>query len=211
MKKGLLISFEGTDGCGKSTQIRLLAEYLKKKGREVVVSREPGGCRVGEKIRHILLNADNSEITPMCELFLYEAARAQHMYEVIEPALKDGKIVILDRFIDSTFAYQGFGRQLGEECVEVFNKYAINERYPDITLMLQLPAKLAFRRKGGNDKKDRMEMAGESFFERVDKGLVRASEKFNDRIIKVNVEGTCEETHKKICALINNLLEKDNG
>lgn len=210
MKKGLFISFEGTDGCGKSTQIRLLAEYLKKKGREVVVSREPGGCRVGEKIRHILLNADNSEITPMCELFLYEAARAQHMHEVIEPALNEGKIVILDRFIDSTFAYQGFGRQLGEDCVEVFNKYAINGRYPDITLMLQLPAKLAFRRKGGNDKKDRMEMAGQSFFERVDKGLIRASEKFSDRIIKVNVEGTCEETHKKICALINNLLEKDN-
>ena len=160
MEKGLLISFEGTDGCGKSTQIRMLSEYLNKKGREVVVSREPGGCRVGEKIRKILLSAENSEISPMCELFLYEAARAQHMHEVIEPALEKGKIVILDRFIDSTFAYQGFGRELGEDCVDVFNKYAINNIYPDVTLMLQLSPELAFKRKGGNDTKDRMEMAG---------------------------------------------------
>lgn len=211
MKKGLLISFEGTDGCGKSTQIKLLSEFLKKNGREVVVSREPGGCRVGEKIRKILLNAENSEISPMCELFLYEAARAQHMHEVIEPALESGKIVILDRFIDSTFAYQGFGRELGEECVDFFNRYAINSKYPDITLMLELPPELAFKRKGGNDTKDRMEMAGESFFERVGKGLERASEKYPERIVKVNVEGTCEETHDKICKLINNLLEKENG
>lgn len=211
MKKGLLISFEGTDGCGKSTQIRLLSEYLKRNGREVVVSREPGGCRVGEKIRKILLNAENIEISPMCELFLYEAARAQHMHEIIEPALESGKIVLLDRFIDSTFAYQGFGRELGEECVDFFNRYAINSKYPDITLMLELPPELAFKRKGGNDTKDRIEMAGESFFERVKKGLERAAEKYPHRIIKVNVAGTCEETHEKICKLINNLLEKENA
>ncbi len=208
MQKGLLISFEGTDGCGKSTQIRLLSEYLKSKGKSVVISREPGGCKVGEKIRNILLNAENVEISPMCELFLYEAARAQHMSQVIEPALNEGKIVILDRFIDSTFAYQGYGRQLGEECVDLFNKYAINHRYPDITLMLTLKADDAFKRKGGNDTKDRMEMAGDDFFKRVDEGLKRASEKYSDRIIKVNVEGTCDETHKKICALIDKLLEK---
>lgn len=207
MKIGLLISFEGTDGCGKSTQIRLLSEYLKSKGREVVVSREPGGCKVGEKIRNILLNAENVEISPMCELFLYEAARAQHMTEVIEPALNEGKIVILDRFIDSTFAYQGYGRELGEECVDTFNKFAINGRYPDMTLMLTLTAKDAFKRKGGNDKKDRMEMAGDDFFKRVDTGLKRASEKFCDRIIKVNADGSCDETHKKICNLVDKILE----
>ncbi len=211
MEKGILISFEGTDGCGKSTQIRLLTDYLKEKGREVVVSREPGGCRVGEKIRKILLSAENSEISPMCELFLYEAARAQHMQEVIEPALNQGKIVILDRFIDSTFAYQGFGRQLGEECVDVFNKFAINNRYPDVTLLLQLSPELAFKRKGGNDTKDRMEMAGDQFFKRVREGLECAAEKYSDRIIKVNVEGTCEETHKKICNIINSVLEKIDG
>ena len=208
MKKGYLISFEGTDGCGKSTQIKLLAEHLKQKGRDVVISREPGGCRVGEKIRKILLNAENSEISPMCELFLYEAARAQHMHEVIEPALEQGKIVILDRFIDSTFAYQGFGRELGEECIDIFNKYAINNIYPDVTLMLELSPELAFRRKGGNDSADRMEMSGESFYERVRKRLKRAAEKYTDRIVKVNVDGSCDETHLKICNIIDNLLEK---
>lgn len=206
MKKGLLISFEGTDGCGKSTQIRLLSEYLKSKGMDVIVSREPGGCKVGEKIRNILLNTENAEISPMCELFLYEAARAQHMTQIIEPALNEGKTVILDRFIDSTFAYQGYGRELGEDCVDIFNKYAINGRYPDITLMLTLNAKDAFKRKGGNDKKDRMEMAGDDFFKRVDTGLKRALEKYSDRIVKVNVEGTCEETHNKICNLIDKVL-----
>lgn len=208
MKKGYLISFEGTDGCGKSTQIKLLAEHLKQKGKDVVISREPGGCRVGEKIRKILLNAENSEISPMCELFLYEAARAQHMHEVIEPALEQGKIVILDRFIDSTFAYQGFGRELGEECIDIFNKYAINNIYPDVTLMLELSPELAFRRKGGNDSADRMEMSGESFYERVRNGLKRAAEKYTNRIVKVNVDGSCDETHLKICNIIDNLLEK---
>ena len=207
MSKGLLISFEGTDGCGKSTQIKMLSEYLIKKGRQVVVSREPGGCRVGEKIRNILLNAENVEISPMCELFLYEAARAQHMHEIIEPALEQGKIVILDRFIDSTLAYQGFGRELGEACVETFNEYAINYRYPDITLMLELSPELAFKRKGGNDKKDRMEMAGASFFKRVDQGLKYAVEKYPERIKVVNVKGTCEETHANICELIDSILE----
>ncbi len=210
MKKGFLISFEGTDGCGKSTQIKLLAEYLKKMGREIVISREPGGCRVGEKIRKILLSAENSEISPMCELFLYEAARAQHMHEIIEPALKKGKIVILDRFIDSTFAYQGFGRELGEECVDVFNKFAINNIYPDITLMLELPPEKAFKRKGGNDSGDRMEMAGEPFYERVREGFKRAVEKYPNRIVKINVEGSCDETHRKICNIICNCLESNN-
>ncbi len=211
MKKGLLISFEGTDGCGKSTQIRLLAEHLESMGRDVVVSREPGGCRVGEKIRKILLNAENVEISPMCELFLYEAARAQHMSEIIEPALEVGKIVILDRFIDSTYAYQGFGRQLGEDCVDTFNRYAINNRYPDITLMLELSPELAFKRKGGNDKKDRMEMAGKNFFDRVDEGFKSVVKKYSDRIVKVNVEGACEDTHKKICDIIDKVMENQNG
>ncbi len=204
---GLLISFEGTDGCGKSTQIKLLASYLNAKGREVVVSREPGGCPVGEKIRNILLNADNSEISSKCELLLYEAARAQHMSEVVLPALEENKIVILDRFIDSTLAYQGYGRQLGEECVDNFNLFAIDGRVPDITLMLELPPEAAFKRKGGNDKKDRMEMAGKEFFDRVKAGFDEIASKNTKRIVRVNVEGNCEQTHKKICALIDKLLE----
>lgn len=206
MNKGFFISFEGTDGCGKSTQIKLLADYLKSKGREVVISREPGGCPVGEKIREILLNAENVEISSMCELFLFEAARAQHMAELVVPALNEGKIVILDRFVDSTLAYQGFGRQLGVECVETFNHYAIGGRYPDVTLMLELSPETAFARKGGNDIKDRMEMTGDDFFTRVGEGLSFAADKYVDRIIRVNVEGTCEETHAKICEIIDKVI-----
>ena len=206
MNKGFFISFEGTDGCGKSTQIKLLAEYLKSKGREVVISREPGGSPVGEKIREILLNADNVEISSMCELFLFEAARAQHMDQIVMPALNEGKIVILDRFIDSSIAYQAFGRQLGVECVETFNHYAIGGRYPDVTLMLELSPETAFVRKGGNDVKDRMEMTGNEFFKRVGEGLSFAAEKYSDRIIRVNVEGTCEETHAKICEIVDRAI-----
>lgn len=204
--KGFLISFEGTDGCGKSTQIKMLKEHLEESGYTVTVSREPGGCRVGEKIREILLSKENNEISPMCELFLYEAARAQHSCEVIEPALKRGEIVILDRFVDSTFAYQGFGRNLGEECVETLNSYAVCGNLPDLTLMLKLPPETAFVRKGGNDKSDRMEMAGDDFFKRVEKGFERAAEKYSDRIVIINVSGTKFETHKKVSDCVDKIL-----
>lgn len=204
--KGYLISFEGTDGCGKSTQIKLLKEHLENSGYTVTVSREPGGSKVGEKIREILLSKENTEISPMCELFLYEAARAQHAAEIIEPALERGEIVILDRFTDSTFAYQGFGRNLGEKCVETLNSYAVGDNIPDLTLMLKLPPEAAFVRKGGNDKSDRMEMAGDDFFKRVEKGFERAAEKFSDRIKIINVAGTKAKTHKKICDCVDKML-----
>lgn len=209
--KGLLISFEGTDGCGKSTQIRLLSEYLTAQGREVVVSREPGGSNIGEKIREILLSKENDGMANMCELFLYEAARAQHMEETVLPALNAGKIVILDRFIDSTFAYQGVGRDLGEDTVESLNRAAIGGRYPDLTLLLSLPPEKAFKRKGGNDESDRIEMAGDAFFARVQQGFDRAAERHPERIECINVTGTKEETHKLICDRIDRLMEETYG
>lgn len=206
MNNGFLISFEGTDGCGKSTQIRLLSEYLTNKGYKVTVSREPGGCKVGEKIREILLSSENSEMTDVCELFLYEAARAQHFEETVRPALEKGEIVILDRFTDSTFAYQGYGRNLGEECVETLNNYAVKGRLPDLTLLLKLPPEKAFERKGGNDKCDRMEMSGDDFFTAVEKGFDRAAEKYADRIEVINVSGTKSETHGVICSCVEKKL-----
>jgi len=207
MKNGLFISFEGTDGCGKSTQIRMLKEYLEKKGITAVVSREPGGTKIGENIREILLNKDNAELSPLCELFLYEAARAQHMAEIVLPALNEGKTVILDRFIDSTVAYQGYGRELGVENAERLNEIAISGRYPDVTLMLELPPEEAFVRKGGNDKNDRIENAGVKFFSRVENGFKANAEKHSDRIKRVNVQGTIEETHRLICNIVDKALE----
>ncbi len=204
--KGFLISFEGTDGCGKSTQIRMLAEKLIKEGREVVVSREPGGCRIGEKIREILLDAENRELSPSCELLLYEAARAQHMQQIVFPALESGKVVILDRFIDSTYAYQAYGRGLDPAKVEAFNSFAISGRYPDVTLLLALAPNAAFERKGGRDEKDRMEQAGREFFQRVQIGFEEAAQKYPERIFVMNVESTREETHRKIYKQVKKIL-----
>ena len=206
--KGILISFEGTDGCGKSTQIKLLEEYLIKKGKKVVVSREPGGCKIGENIRNILLDAKNSEMDPVCELFLYEAARAQHMAQTVLPALNDGCVVILDRFIDSTVAYQGYGRQLGGETVDILNKIAIGEKMPDITFLLEISPKTAFERKGGNDVNDRMELAGNEFFSRVREGFKAAAEKDKKRIKVIDVSGTRSETHRKIVSATEELFNE---
>ena len=205
--QGKLITFEGTDGCGKSTQIRLLNEYLTAQGIPVVVSREPGGSRIGENIRGILLSNENDEMSDMCELFLYEAARAQHMKEIVFPALREGKTVILDRFIDSTVAYQGFGRNLGWERVEQLNRAAISGRYPDLTLLLRLSPELAFRRKGGADADDRIEQAGSEFFERVQEGFEAVAVKYSRRIVRVSVDGSKEETQRKIRSLVCRLWE----
>ncbi len=204
---GILISFEGTDGCGKSTQIRFLADYLTEKGYQVVVSREPGGSRIGENIRNILLSDENSEMDSLCELFLYEAARAQHMAEIVEPALKENKIVILDRFVDSSYAYQGAGRQLGEDNVDTINRIAVKNRMPDITFLLEISPKEAFKRKGGRDEHDRIELSGDDFFARVRKGFASAAEKYPERIVKIDASGTRGVTHNKIKTHIDKLLE----
>lgn len=202
---GKLITFEGTDGCGKSTQMRLLAEYLQQKGIEVVVSREPGGSPIGEKIRQILLSNENHEMCDLCELFLYEAARAQHMKEVVFPALEQGKTVLLDRFIDSTVAYQGYGRQLGAEKVDMLNRIAITNRFPDLTLLLELPPEESFKRKGGQDAQDRIESSGDAFYERLAVGFKKAAEKHKKRIVRVSVAGSKEETQNKIRTIVDKL------
>lgn len=205
---GILISFEGTDGVGKSTQIKMLKEYFESKGMKCLVSREPGGSKIGEKIRSILLSDENSEMTPLCELFLYEAARAQHMRETVLPALKSGKVVILDRFIDSSFAYQGCGRQLGEDNVDTINRIAIENRLPDLTFLLKMTPEAAFARKGGRDKHDRIELSGNEFFERVEQGFDHAAEKYKNRIFTVDASGTRESTQDAIRKYVDAFLEE---
>jgi len=135
MKKGYFISFEGGDGAGKSTQINKLKEYCEKQGYDVVLTREPGGTDIGEKIRQIILDPENSKMADMTEAFLYAASRAQHVEEVIKPAIEAGRIVICDRFVDSSIAYQGYGRGLGE-CVGIINEYAVNTYMPYVTFLL---------------------------------------------------------------------------
>ena len=135
---GLFITMEGTDGAGKTTQINRLAQYFEDKGYKVICTREPGGTPISEKIREIIIDKNNTEMTDMTEALLYAAARAQHTQEVILPALKEGDIVISDRFVDSSVVYQGFARSIGERLIKNINKYAVGDLEPDITFFLKL-------------------------------------------------------------------------
>lgn len=165
----MLITFEGIDGCGKSTQIHLLKQYLEDKGKHVQVYREPGGVHIAEEIRDLLLDSKN-EISAISELLLFSAARAQLVQEKIIPELENGSVVILDRFYDSTTAYQGYGRSvLPLKEIVALNKMASHGLIPDLTFYLRLPLKLALQRRSERAQ-DRMEMAGDEFYTRVLEG-----------------------------------------
>lgn len=140
------ITFEGIEGCGKTTQVQLLSQLLEEQDRPALVTREPGGCAIADKIRAILLDADNRELVPLAELFLYAAARAQHVAEVIKPSLTAGKIVICDRFTDATLAYQGYGRSLDRTMIRMLNRHATGEIVPDLTILLDCPEEVGLKR-----------------------------------------------------------------
>jgi dTMP kinase len=206
--RGLFITFEGTDGAGKSTQMRFLNEYLVEKGFDTLVTREPGGCSISEAIRKILLDKENTQMDARAEALLYAAARAQHVEEVILPAVKAGKIVLCDRFIDSSYAYQGFGRDLGLENVMAINQFAIRRFFPDKTIFLLLPPDKAFKRMNENKEHDRLESAGEEFHYRVFKGFLTIAELFPDRIVTIDVKGTKQETHELVKQAMDAVLKK---
>ena len=158
---GLFITFEGADGCGKTTQIELLNKYLQEKGFKTLVTREPGAKGLGEKLREILLNYDG-EVSPTCESFLFLADRAQHVDCIIKPALKNGIIVLCDRHTDSTVAYQGYGRQLDIEQIKKLNNIAVSGLKPDLTIVFDIDIETSMQRVGST--KDRMESAGIELF-----------------------------------------------
>jgi len=173
LRKGKFITFEGIDGCGKSTQIKIAEKYLNDMGYETMIVREPGGTVVGEKIRTILLDKKNDSMVSMTELLLYEAARAQIVEEKIIPALEAGVMVICDRFYDSTAAYQGYARGLGTELVETLNDIAAKDAAPDITFLLDLtPEQALERRKARGEDEDRLEAMGTSFQAKVREGYL---------------------------------------
>ena len=184
MSKGLFITFEGTEGCGKSTQIKLLAEHLKAIGHRVRTLREPGGTPIGEEIRHTLKHSENNHaMTAEAELLLMNASRAQIVREVIRPALAAGEMILCDRFYDSTTAYQGFGRELDLEKVKSIIEFAVGETKPDLTLFLHVPAEVSAERLRSRQStlpfvRDRIEEADRKFFERVAHGygVIAASE-----------------------------------
>lgn len=199
MMQGLFITFEGPDGCGKTTQMKLLAEYFKKKGKEVVLTREPGGKGLGEKVREILLNYDG-EVSDRCESFLFLADRAQNIDIIVNPAVKEGKIVLCDRHIDSTVAYQGYGRGLNIDRINMLNNLATNGKKPDLTLVFDVDVEISMKRVG--KEKDRMESAGIDFHNRVRKGYLELAKQEPKRIKVLDATKSIEEIHKDVINIL---------
>lgn len=196
----LFITFEGADGCGKTTQIELLNKYLQEKGFKTLVTREPGAKGLGEKLREILLNYDG-EVSPNCESFLFLADRAQHVDCVIKPALKDGVIVLCDRHTDSTVAYQGYGRQLDIEQIKKLNEIAVNGLKPDLTIVFDIDIETSMQRVGKT--KDRMESAGKDFFNRVRNGYLAIAKDEPNRVKVINSADAIERIHEKVVEEVN--------
>lgn len=196
--KGKFITFEGCEGSGKSTQIELFRKYLEKKGIEYLFVREPGGTEISEKIRSIILDVNNKEMCDEAEALLYASARAQLIKEKILPALNSGKLVLCDRYIDSSFAYQAHARGLGIDFISKINVYAIENCMPDKTVFLNISSKDAFMRKGGADKDDRIELSGEDFHQKVYEGYLKVAKDYPERFLLIDCLGEKQQTHKNI-------------
>lgn len=213
---GLFITFEGVEGSGKSTQLELLGRYLERKGYSILRTKEPGGTEIGLKIRRILLDSANRDTCPMTELLLYEAARAQHVKQVISPALAKGDIVVCDRFMDSTIAYQGFARGLDLEFLEKLNKLASCAVEPDLTILLDLDAEEGLSRAakrikaaaGVGDAEDRFENFGLDFHQKVRHGYLQLAAKKPERIVVVDANGSPGEVHCLVLAHVEKILHK---
>ena len=205
MKKGMFITFEGADGCGKTTQIKLLTDYLKYRGYEVVLTREPGCAGLGQKIRDLLLNYDG-EVSPVCESFLFLADRAQNVDVIVRRNIEQGRIVISDRHTDSSLAYQGYGRELDVNKIDMLNNIATSGLKPDLTFVFDIDVETSMNRIG--KEKDRMESSGREFFERVRQGYLKIAQKEPDRIKVINAVDSIENIHSKVIELFVELEEK---
>lgn len=198
--RGLFITVEGIDGCGKSTQARLIAAALEAAGHDVLRLREPGGVKISEQIRAILLDPANAEMGDVCELLLYEAARAQLVHQVISPALAAGKTVVCDRFYDSTTAYQAFADGLDRNMVSQANELAVDGCRPDLTLVFDLPVEDALRRRSGREAEDRLELKGLEFQERVAAGFRAVAADEPDRVKLIDAGESIAEVFSGVAA-----------
>ena len=198
--RGLFITVEGIDGCGKSTQATLIAAALEAAGHDVLRLREPGGVKISEQIRAILLDPANAEMGDVCELLLYEAARAQLVHQVIRPAPAAGKTVICDRFYDSTTAYQAFADGLDRGMVSQANELAVDGCRPDLTLVFDLPVEDALRRRSGREAEDRLELKGLEFQERVAAGFRAVAADEPDRVKLIDAGGSIAEVFSGVAA-----------
>jgi dTMP kinase len=204
VSKGLFISFEGSEGCGKSTQIARLATRIRDSGREVITLREPGGTPIGEQIRNLLqYDEAGKAMTPEAEILLFAASRAQLVREVIRPALQRDAVVLCDRFLDSTTVYQGVARALAQEEVQAINGFAVGETLPDLTILLDLDAAEGRRRAAGRKgPKDRMEQEDEGFYESVRQGYLELARAYPSRIAVIAAVGGEGEVEASITTVL---------
>lgn len=203
---GMFITLEGVEGCGKSTQISLLWEYLVECGRDVVVTREPGGTIISEAIRAVLLNPDFDRMGSTTELLLYAAARAQHVHEKIAPALEMGHIVLCDRFADSTTAYQGGGRGIAPELLATLNRIACGGCWPHLTMLIDIPVEIGLERARSRGRKDRIEQESIEFHERVRHGFLSLAAEAPDRIQVIDGTESIEAVQAAIRRLVDEAL-----
>lgn len=196
--KGAFITIEGCEGAGKSTIVSMLKDYFKQSGINAVFTREPGGTPISEKLRGIILDKNNNEMTPITELLLYAAARRQHVDEVILPNIEKGYIVVCDRFTDSTLAYQAYARGIDAEKVIGLNQLAISPLKIDLTIFLDITPEKAFKRKGGADKNDRLETAGLDFHNKVYLGYTEIAKTQPERFVKIDADRTGDKTIKDV-------------
>lgn len=206
--KGCFISLEGIEGTGKSTQAKLLAEYLQHRGHAVVRTQEPGGTTISLKIREILLSLESSNMDPVTELLLYNAARVQHIREVIGPALARGEVVVSDRFSDSTLAYQGYGRGIDRSMIDALDAIATKGMRPDLTLLLDIDVETGLQRNRKINKRDRLELEDITFHEKVRKGFFEIAAKEPERVRIIDCRGSIESIHENISATVGAFLDQ---
>ncbi len=206
--KGFFLSLEGIEGTGKSTQARLLAAHLRSRGYRVVQTAEPGGTPISLKIRKLLLSPDSREMDPVTELLLYNAARVQHIKEVIAPALTRGDIVILDRFSDSTLAYQGYGRGIDRQVIDALDAVATGCMRPDLTLILDVDVETGLRRNKEMKKNDRLEHEDVTFHQKVRKGFHEIAAAEPERIRIISCSESIEAVHEAIKKAVTPFLKK---
>lgn len=203
MKEGFLITFEGGEGCGKSTQIKKFARFLEEKGIEYLVSREPGGTEVGEQIRNILLHS-KAELSSTVEFLLFSSARAVHIEKIVKPALKQGKVVILDRYYDSSYTYQGLAGDLDLNKLEEITNFAIDGAVPNLTFLLDLTYEQGMARKKENPalaNLDRIELKGKTYHDKVRQGYLAIAKRFKDRIVVVDASQSIDKVFQDVVAI----------
>ncbi len=198
------ISFEGIEGCGKTTQTKLLGDYLKSKNHKVLITEEPGGTKIGRKVRNLLLSPENN-MDPLTELLLYNSSRAQHVREVIYPALIQNTVVITDRFVDSTVSYQGYARGIDVAIIKTLNEIVVPDLKPFVTFLLDLAVEDGLKRNRGAQKTDRLELETIEFHNQVRKGYLQIASEEPERVKVIDASGSIEEVSKKIIEVLESV------